>query len=251
MELEKLIEQYYVSIDMFDSEVGICSILPGPEHANYLELMNGLIDKINKNMAELLAYSQTEEVDKDELLEMLKEYQSKREELERKLERDLKIESELKEIIFEQTQRIIFAQNESGKSIIIKDLENILKNGEKELKESFRKLFQRLQSKEVGYNEVKNRAITNNNKLKGLFEVKEYQARIYYQYVNNYIVIIGANQKKSDNDKIDHLRMINAKKQTSKFIEYIDKNAYNETLLSMLEKEANDYIEEFCLVKNL
>lgn len=92
--------------------------------------------------------------------------------------------------------------------------------------------------------------ITNNNKLKGVYEVKEYQLRVFYMYASGCLVVIGANQKKSDNNKVDQAKMIACRKSAAKFVEEIKRNK-DEELIAKLENEANEYIENLGTTKTL
>lgn len=124
MELEELIKHYFNSIDHFKNDEGIASILPGPEHSDYDELMQGLMAKFKEQMEELVLYAQTNDVDNDELIDMLMEIRIKQEAVKKKYTEDkILIEEATKEVqeeneVLDSSRRVIFARGE-GDTVLV------------------------------------------------------------------------------------------------------------------------------------
>ena len=86
--------------------------------------------------------------------------------------------------------------------MIERDLKNLKRNVDKETYQSYLDLLEKLKNNPKNFKDEQQKSISNgNDKIKGLYELKDYQARIYYRYVGEDIVVIGALSKKADWDR--------------------------------------------------
>ena len=95
---------------------------------------------------------------------------------------------------------VVYAKNSYGNIMCSKDFEDI-KSYSDEKYGALLGLLDRLYQGDTDFNTEKQRPLTSSNKLKGIYELKDYQVRLIYMRESNYVVVIGALVKKDDNDK--------------------------------------------------
>ncbi len=119
---------------------------------------------------------------------------------------------------------VLFATNEYGNFIIENDLKWLYNNVDESTYNSFIELIEELVSGENDFNITKQKPLSENKKLKGLYEKKNYQARVIYRYVKDKIVIVGALLKKEDNELKDRNFWINCKVKSQNYVDKIENN---------------------------
>ncbi len=109
--------------------------------------------------------------------------------------------------------KVVFARNKSGNVMFQKSLDDIRKFSDDKYSSTIA-LVERIANGDTDFNSEKQRPLTSSNKLKGTYEMKDYQVRVFYMREKEYTVIIGACVKKDDNDIRYRDGLANLKKQS-------------------------------------
>lgn len=232
--LEKLRAQYYNAIVDLQDEQHILDSLPTGEFQSFFPLMEGLISKFVEDYQEL--QSLADDPDVLELLEGLKMKidicKERVESVKRQVEED-SIESQATCSM----RHLIFAKTAFGSTFLQRDLKNIPH-------EYYDKVLSMLDTLEYGdfsSNPEKVRQLTNNKKLFGLYEIKEFNVRLIYRVLSGDMVyVMQARMKKDDNSSQDRKNLINRSRYTNdEYMELKEKvlNPHEKDLLIM-EHEA-------------
>ena len=166
------------------------------------EVLFSLIKYMDLQINESEKMQEDENLSEDDLIfikDLIKMIQSKKqltlniiEEYRAKSEKDLEADST------ESTPKVVFAKSETGSIICAKQLEKIydFHDGKYEqVMELLSELFSG--STQNKFNLQKERMLVNDDSVKGIFELKDFQVRIFYMRENEYIVITGIYIKKS------------------------------------------------------
>lgn len=138
---------------------------------------------------------------------------------------------------------VLFATNAYGNIMIKNDLKKIKKNCEKKVYLSFIELISQLIDDIKLFISTKQKPIqSDSDQIKGLYEMKDYQARVIYRYAGDSIVIVGATLKKENIDSKYRKFCINAKEQSNKYVEAIEKKEVN---IKHLKDQSTKFYEEF------
>lgn len=107
---------------------------------------------------------------------------------------------------------MIFAKTAFGSTFLQKDLKDIPV-------EYYDKVLSALEMLEFGdfsFNTEKVRQLTNNKKLFGLYEIKEFKVRLIYRVLDGDMVyVLQTRMKKDDNSSLDQRDLINRSRSTN------------------------------------
>lgn len=183
-------------ISALDNEISACNTLLEEDNDESIkEEKNSIIEK--KNI----------------LLEVIADYDKKK-----------KNEVKLEEI---GASGVLFARNKYGNIMVENDLKTIKKQSSKDVYNWFIKLIEDLMQNKKTFVGTRQKGLTGDSNLKGLYEMKNFQARLLYRYAGDKVVIIGAAIKKTDMDNKYRNFCINAKEQSNGYVELIEKNMLN------------------------
>lgn len=112
--------------------------------------------------------------------------------------------------------KVVFAKNRSGKIIAERQFEDIKKYGDDKYEDTM-SLLDKLYDGDTDFSSEKQKSLTSNARLKGIYELKDYQVRLIYMRESIYTVVIGACVKKDDNDIRYREGVENMKKQSEKY----------------------------------
>ena len=108
--------------------------------------------------------------------------------------------------------KVVFARNTYDNIMCRKDFEDIESYGDDNF-DSLMGFLYRLYAGDTDFNSEKQRPLSSSAKLKGIYELKDYQIRLIYMREGEYTVVIGAVVKKDDNDKRYRSSLENMKKK--------------------------------------
>lgn len=244
MNNEEFKRTYFKTLQDLDDECLLIELLPNPELEHFNELMNYLIEHQDiyiKECRELfdLAINHDE---KKEYGEYLKKALLNQNIFINHLKK--RIAKEKKDEIYEEQEQkdILYATN-NGKILLEKNLKDILKNDNGEELKSFLKLIENLKNPETSYNQQKSRKLTNHTDLKDVYELKGFQTRLFYMYVDKYAVVIGALEKKTQNSEKIRKEIINMKYNSVHYRKLLEQNLDNPKFVKQ-ELENAKIIEE-------
>lgn len=112
--------------------------------------------------------------------------------------------------------KVVYAKNFFGNVMCINDF-SVIKNYVDEKYELLMSLLDKLYNGDTNFNTEKQRPLTSSNKLKGIYELKEFKIRLIYMREGEYTVVLGALVKKDDNDKKYRSTLENMKKQSERY----------------------------------
>ena len=244
MNNEEFKRTYFQTLQDLDDESLLIESLPNPELEHFNELMNYLIEHQDiyiKECQELfdLAINYDEKIEYGEYLKkallnqnIFINHLNKR------------IAKEKKDAIYEEKEQkdVLYATN-NGKILLEKNLKDILKNDNGEELKSFLKLIENLKNPETSYNQQKSRKLTNHTDLKDVYELKGFQTRLFYMYVDKYAVVIGALEKKTQNSEKIRKEIINMKYNSMHYRNILEQNLDNPKFVKQ-ELENARIIEE-------
>lgn len=244
MNNEEFKRKYFQTLQDLDDEISLIKSLPNPELEHFNELMNYLIEHQDiyiKECQELfdLAINYDEKIEYGEYLKkallnqnIFINHLNKR------------IAKEKKDAIYEEQEQkdVLYATN-NGKILLEKNLKDILKNDNGEELKSFLKLIENLKNSETSYNQQKSRKLTNHTDLKDVYELKGFQTRLFYMYVDKYAVVIGALEKKTQNSEKIRKEIINMKYNSMHYRNLLEQNLDNPKFVKQ-ELENARIIEE-------
>ena len=244
MNNEEFKRTYFQTLQDLDDESLLIESLPNPELEHFNELMNYLIEHQDiyiKECRELfdLAINHDE---KKEYGEYLKKALLNQNIFINHLNK--RIAKEKKDAIYEEQEQkdVLYATN-NGKILLEKNLKDILKNDNGEELKSFLKLIENLKNPETSYNQQKSRKLTNHTDLKDVYELKGFQTRLFYMYVDKYAVVIGALEKKTQNSEKIRKEIINMKYNSVHYRNLLEQNLDNPKFVKQ-ELENAKIIEE-------
>ena len=244
MNNEEFKRTYFKTLQDLDDECLLIELLPNPELEHFNELMNYLIEHQDiyiKECRELfdLAINHDE---KKEYGEYLKKALLNQNIFINHLKK--RIAKEKKDEIYEEQEQkdVLYATN-NGKILLEKNLKDILKNDNGEELKSFLKLIENLKNPETSYNQQKSRKLTNHTDLKDVYELKGFQTRLFYMYVDKYAVVIGALEKKTQNSEKIRKEIINMKYNSVHYRKLLEQNLDNPKFVKQ-ELENAKIIEE-------
>lgn len=244
MNNEEFKRKYFQTLQDLDDECLLIESLPNPELEYFNELMNYLIEHQDiyiKECQELfdLAINYDE---KKEYGEYLKKALFNQDIFLNHLNKRLAKEKK-DEIYEEQEQKDVLYATNNGKILLEKNLKDILKNDNGEELKSFLKLIENLKNPETSYNQQKSRKLTNHTDLKDVYELKGFQTRLFYMYVDKYAVVIGAIEKKTQNSEKIRKEIINMKCKSINYRKLLEQNLDNPEFIKQ-ELENAKIIEE-------
>ena len=135
--------------------------------------------------------------------------------------------------------KVVFAKNTLGNVIAIKHIEEIEKYGDEKY-EALLGLIERLQAGDTDFNAEKQRPLISSDKLKGIYELKDFQVRLIYMREGEYTVIIGACVKKDDKNLRYRSSLENMKKKSEEYRQDIRNGKLD---MEAELKESSDIIE--------
>ena len=91
--------------------------------------------------------------------------------------------------------KVVYARNTYNNVMCRKDFEDIKSYGDDKF-DSLMGLLDRLYAGDTDFNSEKQRPLSSSAKLKGIYELKDYQIRLIYMREGEYSVVIGAVVKK-------------------------------------------------------
>lgn len=233
-ELEKLRDSYYSSIVLLQDEKDILEALPSPEFQNFFPLMEGVISKL---VAECREFSRLGN-DAD----ILEEVDSLKKKIELCQKRVASVTKQLKDESIEsqasQSKRhLIFAKTTFGSTFLQRDLKDI----PREYYDKVQATLATLEYGDLGTNTEKVRQLSNNKKLFGLYEIKEFKIRLVYRVLSGDIVyVMQTRMKKDNNSMVDQKELISRNKNTNDEFNELKKKVQNpgDRELLIMEHEA-------------
>ncbi len=224
-------DSYYDVIVLLQDKKDVLEALPTPEYQNFFPLMEGIISRL---VEECMEY-QTLGNDK-EALEIIRELQEKIELCKSEVEnvkKQLADDNLVNQATYSK-RRLVFAKTTYGETFLERDLKDIPP-------EYYGKVLSALDFLEFGEmksNKEKVRQLTNNKKMFGLYEIKEFKIRLIYRVLSNNIVyVMQARMKKDDNALIDQKEVINRSRTTSDEYRQLKKIVQDPTECDMLLQE--------------
>lgn len=130
---------------------------------------------------------------------------------------------------------LYFATNIAGNVMLERDMKIIQNNVDDRVYTSFIDLIKMANDGYDSFHIEKQRPLGEDDRLKGLYEFKSFQARLIYRYVGKSIIIVGAYLKKTDTNSKYKDCLINMKKHSNQYIEDLKKNINNEEYTSNLK----------------
>lgn len=232
---------FYYLVDTSFNMKAFVNEFPIMEYANFLELVDGLLEKIAREIEsfkEGLSPEEIEELRNFSEYELLLEKQKytlarKQEYLE---QRQVQADNEK-----EAYRNIIFAKTPAGNPCLMQDLKDI----DEENYDKFLETLKRLRNNDTDFNAEKQKPLTGSNALKGLYEIKAFQFRLIYMIINkDTVLVILAEDKVKDTTSVKKLRQSAERKELVKDqIKYYQKAWQDETLREQIIAK-NDHIYE-------
>ncbi len=108
---------------------------------------------------------------------------------------------------------LLFAKSEYGNNMIEGNIEDIKKYNDGKYGDLI-ELLKRLDAGETSFNVEKQKMLSNNKNLKGIYELKAFQVRLIYMREKEYTVVIGAVIKKDDNGLYYQSSLLNMKSKS-------------------------------------
>lgn len=90
------------------------------------------------------------------------------------------------------------------------------------------------------FNDAKQKTFTDDDNLKGIYELKNFQTRLFYRYIGNYRVVIGVYLKKINVDSKFCQFIANTKYQSQQFCDMIEKQKVD---INSLIAESTEFYE--------
>ncbi len=213
-ELETLRQQYYQTILFLEEKEDIKSALPAPEYKNFIPLIVGIIQILEQEV------EKNREARKDETSEeMLEYFNIEIESLESKiiicneLLKEAQKEIEIQEDNETNKKNIIFASTNAGNIYFERDLKGI----PKEYYKSIERCLQAIENNIQEDNIEKAKSFTNNAKLIGVHQVKDFQIRVVYKILDKDTAYVMQVRIKKDNNSLqDREDIIIRAQQTDK-----------------------------------
>lgn len=208
-ELEKLRDSYYSSIVLLQDEKDILEALPSPEFQNFFPLMEGVISKLVAECREFESLGNDADVlEEVDSLKTKIELCKKRVESVTKQLKDESIESQAAQ----SKRHLIFAKTTFGSTFLQRDLKDI----PREYYDKVQATLETLEYGDLGSNTEKVRQLSNNKKLFGLYEIKEFKIRLIYRVLSGDMVyVMQTRMKKDNNSMIDQKELISRNKNTN------------------------------------
>lgn len=239
--IEMLRQQYFKAILYLQNEEEIKEALPIPEYTNFFPILKGLIELIDNEIKtnELMLKdnekgSEMYEYIKDDI-KLLKFKRGLCIQLLLKAQNKIEIEESSKKT---PVKNLIFATTTHGNIYLEKDIKNMDE-------EFYERIEKSLSSLEAG-DTIDIKPISNNQKLTKIWEIKQFQTRIFFKNLSHdTIYIISARIKKDNNSSIDReeaiIRAKKTNKEYNKLIEEIKDPIKKEELIAK-NKKIKDYL---------
>lgn len=207
--LEQLRISFYESILLLQDEKNIMDALPTPEFQSFFPLMEGLISKLVAECKEFQSLGDDPDIlEEVELLKKKIDICKNRVELVKKQVKEDSLESQAATA----KRHLIFAKTSFGSTFLQKDLKDIPN-------EYYDKVLEALNTLEFGdfsSNTEKVRQLTNNKKLFGLYEIKEFKVRLVYRVLDGDMVyVMQTRMKKDNNSSLDQKDLIYRNRNTN------------------------------------
>ena len=213
-ELEALRQQYFQTILFLEEKEDIKSALPAPEYKNFIPLIVGII-QILEQESDKNKKSRAEETSE----EMLEYFDMEIKSLEEKIAicNDLlkvtQKEIEIQEENDNNKKSIIFASTNADNIYFERDLKGIPKEYYQSIENCLKSIENNIQEDNV----EKAKTFTNNVKLAGIHEVKDFQTRVLYKILDKDTVYVMQVRIKKDNNSLqDREEIITRAQQTDK-----------------------------------
>lgn len=224
-DISQLIEydrnQYYSVFSNLSDEHEIRNILPSTEANNFLDLINWLIKKIDEDIKEF-ANMELEYKSNNDLAEVKQELsllKMKSDICKEKIQVYMNEQAELAANLNSKYRNIIFASRAGTKNYIEHDIDDL----DRTYHERIRLCLQKLRNFDDNFDSTKQRHLANNEKLKGIIEMKEFQLRLGYRIIDSdsIFLFLVAGDLKDTNSTLKRRVFIERKEATEKeFLEY-------------------------------
>ena len=139
--------------------------------------------------------------------------------------------------------KVVYARNSYNNVMCRKDFEDIKDYGDDKY-DALLGLLDRLYAGDTDFNTEKQRPLTASNKLKGIYELKDYQIRLIYMREGEYTVVLGAMVKKDDNDKKYRSSLENMKKKSERYRQAIREGRLDMEAELAIAQEFRDSISD-------
>lgn len=238
--------KYFEAIRDLTEEADILNALPNPTHEVGLQILEELIeylDKLLMGSKEMLDETPKDEIEMIEYIEFeIKLLQFKKDICSKRLEKcreDLKIEEEAQ---LKPQKNIIFATTDAGNVCV----ENDIKTIPEEFYESLQNMLLRLQEGVVENNNGKAKRFTSSHRrLSGIHELKEFKVRMFYRTLSDDTVyILMVRMKKADNDRLDHEEIEKRVVMTNKQYEELKAKIKNPILKAQIVQENQAILDD-------
>ena len=112
--------------------------------------------------------------------------------------------------------KLLLARSSLGNVMVEKQIEDIEKLKD-ERYASLVSLVEKLANGDTNFNSEKQKGLTNNESIRGIYELKDYQVRLIYMRESGYTVVIGAGIKKDDNSLKYRESLANMKRKSEDY----------------------------------
>ena len=135
-----------------------------------------------------------------------------------KMEEDKRIRDEKQDSLEKNpgNVKLLFARNAFGNVIFESHAADIKKYNDSKYSDLI-ELLKKLDCGETTFNIEKQRQLSNNRNLKGIFELKGFQVRLIYMREKDYTIVIGATIKKEDNSLHYQDTLLNMKMKSDNY----------------------------------
>lgn len=235
---QEYFEMYYDCINMMHSDEDIINNMPLASLLSYDTIMLQLIVRFNSDIKEYEELFKTENLTSIELSGLQKGMNKclttvellKREFAKKKL-------ADQKELLDDDSEKardLIYLTSDNGLLLIEKDLKSI----PEEYMDEIKGLLIRLKTGNPTGNPELHRKYANNNKIKNIHELKHFKSRVCYRNVGpDVAIVILANYKKADNDRVTRETIISRLKNYNDQIEKLKVMIENPIIKEQLIKE--------------
>ena len=219
--LEQYRNSFYESILLLQDEQDILESLPSPEYQSFFSLMEGLISKLVEECREFQSLGDDSDI-LDEVESLKKKINICRSRLEI-VKKQIAIDNIESQATCSK-RHLIFAQTTFGSTFLQKDLKDI----PKEYYDKVLATLETLESGDFNSNTEKVRQLTNNKKLFGLYEIKEFKIRLVYRVLDGDMVyVMQTRMKKDDNSSLDQKDLINRNRNTNDEFKMLQERVQN------------------------
>ena len=204
-----------------------------------LEIISSLIVEEYKEYEDFIKNISSSN-DREELISELQELRKKMQYIEELKQEQKEDKKEPKTQEPDNKRKLLFATNTYGNVMVEKDLAWLKRNVDSKTYDSYLDLISRLENDIENFDPRQQKQLID--QFKDVYEVKDYQSRIYYRYAEDYIIIIGAMSKKDNFSKADRLTVESMLKNSEQYVNMVRTKLKNGEDMSQLEEHNKEIL---------